>query len=187
MPVESVSRCKYGFILVDDYSRAGWVLPLRAKSDAPVEFEKWATMIQNGAGRTIKAVIFDNAREFVAGRMSEYCAQQGIWIISSVPYSPSSNRVTERLVGVATNGTHAMLQDANLPPCFWAEAITTFMYLQNRTPTKANNGTTLYECFYDTKYVPLFAIVGVLFRRYMNVVIASAQKRGGRFASCSIA
>jgi len=42
MPVESVSRCKYGFILVDDYSHAGWVLPLRAKSDAPIEFETWA-------------------------------------------------------------------------------------------------------------------------------------------------
>ena len=33
MPVESVSRCKYGFVLMDDYSRASWVLLLRAKSD----------------------------------------------------------------------------------------------------------------------------------------------------------
>jgi hypothetical protein len=39
MPVESVGHCKYGFILVDDYSRASWVLPLRAKSDAPTAFE----------------------------------------------------------------------------------------------------------------------------------------------------
>ena len=67
MPVESVSRCKYGFILVDNYSRAGWVLPLRAKSDAPVEFEKWVALIQNGTDRTIKTVMFDNARELVAG------------------------------------------------------------------------------------------------------------------------
>ena len=27
MPVESVSRCKYGFVLIDVDSRAGWVLP----------------------------------------------------------------------------------------------------------------------------------------------------------------
>jgi hypothetical protein len=80
--------------------------------------------------------------------MSEYCAQQGIRIISSVPYSRSSNGVAERLVGVATNGTHAMLRDANLPPRFWAEAMTTFMYLRNR---KTNNGTTPDERFYDTK------------------------------------
>ena len=34
MPVESVSRCKYGFVLMDDYSLGSWVPLLRAKSDA---------------------------------------------------------------------------------------------------------------------------------------------------------
>ena len=33
MSVESVGRCKYRFVLMDDYSRASWVLPLRAKSE----------------------------------------------------------------------------------------------------------------------------------------------------------
>jgi hypothetical protein len=37
MPVESVIRCKYGFVLMEDYSCASWVLPLRAKSEAPAE------------------------------------------------------------------------------------------------------------------------------------------------------
>ena len=32
MPVESVSKCKYGFVLMDDYTRASWVLLLKAKS-----------------------------------------------------------------------------------------------------------------------------------------------------------
>jgi len=40
MPVESISRFQYGFIPVDDDSRASWVLSLRATPDAPVEFEK---------------------------------------------------------------------------------------------------------------------------------------------------
>jgi hypothetical protein len=81
MPVEPVSRCKYGFILMDDYSRASWVLFLRAKSDAPVEFEKWVRRMQNGTGRTIKTVMFDNARELVAGRMREFCDERGIRIV----------------------------------------------------------------------------------------------------------
>ena len=42
-----------------DYSRASWVLPLRAKSNAPAEFE---VSMQNGTGSTIKAVVFDNAK-----------------------------------------------------------------------------------------------------------------------------
>jgi hypothetical protein len=44
-----------------------------------------------------------------------------------------------------------MLRDSNLPPRFWAEAMTTFMYLRNRTPTRANGGVTPYEHFYGVK------------------------------------
>jgi len=140
MPVESVSKYKYGFVLMDDYSQASWVLLLGAKSDAPIEFEKW-----------VRTVMFDNAKEFVAGRMKELCDERGIRIISSVPYSPSSNGIAERLVGVATNGTRAMLRDSGLPPRFWAEAMSTFMYLRNRTPTATNEGRTPYERFYKMK------------------------------------
>src|SRR5258706_5322370 len=151
MPVESVSDCKYGFVLMDDYLCASWVLHLRAKSDAPAKFEVWATKMANGMGSTIKAVMFDNAKELVAGRMKEYCKQKGIRINSSVLYSPSSNGVTKQLVGVATNGTHTMLCDSNLLPHFWAKAMTTFMYLCNRTPTRVTKGVIPYEHFYGMK------------------------------------
>ena len=70
MPVESVSRCKYGYVLMDDYF-------LRAKSDASVEFEKWVTMMQNGTGGTIRTVMFDNARKFVEGGMREFYDERG--------------------------------------------------------------------------------------------------------------
>ena len=49
-PVEPVSRRKYGFVLLNEYSHAGWVFPLRAKSDAPAKSEVWATKIENGTG-----------------------------------------------------------------------------------------------------------------------------------------
>ena len=42
MPVESVSCCMYGFVLMDKYSHASWVLSLRVKSNVPAEFEVWA-------------------------------------------------------------------------------------------------------------------------------------------------
>lgn len=50
-------------------------------------------------------------------------------IISSAPYSPSSNGVAKRLVGVARNGTQAMLQDLGLQQRFWGA---TFMYLHQQ-------------------------------------------------------
>jgi hypothetical protein len=44
-----------------------------------------------------------------------------------------------------------MLRDSNPPPRFWAEAMTTFMLLRNRMPTRANGGITPYERFYKAK------------------------------------
>ena len=64
MPVESVSRKKYGFVLMDDYSRASWVLLLRAKSDAPVEVEKWVNLMEKGTGSNVRMVMFDNAENW---------------------------------------------------------------------------------------------------------------------------
>ena len=40
-------------------------------------------------------------------------------------------------------------QDSGLPSRFWAEAMSTFMYLRNRTPTTTNEGKMPYELFYD--------------------------------------
>ena len=123
--------------------RAKWGVKV-GELDLYAEFEVWAAKVENGTGNTIKAVMFDNARELVLERMKGYCKQKGIRINSSVPYSPSSNGVAERLVGVATNGTRAMLRDSNLPPHFWAEAVTTYMYLRNRIRDEAGYGTHTY-------------------------------------------
>ena len=63
MPVESVSRCMYGFGLMDNYSRASWVLSLRVKSDAPAEFEVWAAKHDQGC--------YVRQREGARGRENE--------------------------------------------------------------------------------------------------------------------
>jgi len=98
----------------------------RVKSDPLIEFGKWVNLMENGTDKNIRTVIFDNAKELVAGWMKELCDKRGIRIISSVLYSPSPN-------SVATNGTWAMSHGSGLPPQFWAEAMGTFVYLQNRT------------------------------------------------------
>ena len=41
-----------------------------------------------------------------------------------------------------------MLTDSELPKTFWAEALATAIYLQNRSPTKPVEGKTPYEAVY---------------------------------------
>ena len=48
------------------YYTAFWVLLLRAKSDAPAEFETWVNPVENGREMRIEAVMFDNAKELLA-------------------------------------------------------------------------------------------------------------------------
>src|SRR5258708_40334184 len=111
----------------------------------------WKKLVESASGMKVRTVMFDNAKQLVEGKMKEFCNGHGIHIISSVPYSPSSNGIAEQLVGVATDGTCTMLRDSSLPPCFWAEVMNTFMYLRNQTPTVANDGKTPYELFYGMK------------------------------------
>ena len=95
------------------------------KSDPLIEFGKWVNLMENGTDKNVRMVIFNNAKELVAGRMKELCNKHGIWIISSVLYSPSSN-------SVATKGTQAISHGSGLPPQSWAEAMETFVYLLNQ-------------------------------------------------------
>jgi len=81
----------------------------------------------HGTGRSTKAVTFKQPKRLVAGRVSEFRGQQ------------DSNRVPERLVGEATNGTRAMLRKSNLPTRFWAEAVTTSMSLRNNEDEQGDN------------------------------------------------
>jgi len=95
MPIESVSKYKYGFVLMDNYSQASWVLLLRAKLDVPIKFEKWVNLMENSTKKRVRTVMFDNAKEFIARRMKELCNECGIRIILLVPYSPSLNGIAE--------------------------------------------------------------------------------------------
>jgi len=72
--------------------------------------------MENGTNKNIRMVIFNNAKELVAGWMKELCDECGIWIILLVLYSPSPNSVT-------TNGTWAISHGSGLPSRSWAEVM----------------------------------------------------------------
>jgi len=112
--------------------------------NALIKFGKWVNLMENGTDKNVRTVIFNNVKELVAGQMKELCDKHGIWIISSVPYSPSLN-------SIATKGTQVISHGSGLPPQSWAEVMETFMYPSNRTPMAMNKGRTPYELFYRIK------------------------------------
>jgi len=51
---------------------------------------------ENGKGRAIRTVVFDNAKELVAGGMDELYEQQGIRVISSLTHRLNTKVLTPR-------------------------------------------------------------------------------------------
>ena len=52
------------------------------------------------------------------------------------PYSPQSNRITERKNHTLTDLVNAILETAGLSKEWWGEAILTACHVLNRVPTK---------------------------------------------------
>jgi hypothetical protein len=72
--------------------------------------------VENETGERVKAEMFNQAKELTMGRMKELC---DIRTATSVPYSPASNGVAERMVGVMINAVRATLHDPGLPSRVW--------------------------------------------------------------------
>ena len=69
----------------------------------------------------------------------------------TVPKTPQQNGVAERLNRTLVEAVRSMLIDTNLPHKFWAEALSTAVYLKNRSPTKAVKDMTPFEAWKNTK------------------------------------
>ena len=90
--------------------------------------------IERSTGRQVKTLRSDNGVEYNSGEFTSYLAKEGIKHELTTPYTPQQNGITERLNCTLIEGVHTMLADSKLPRRFWAEALSTMVYLGNRSP-----------------------------------------------------
>ena len=76
---------------------------------------------------------------------------EGIRHELTVPKTPEQNGVAERLNRTLVEMARSMLLDAKLPKKFWAEAVSTAVYLKNRSPSKPLQDMTPYEAWHSRK------------------------------------
>ena len=151
MQVKSAGGKEYEYIAVEDYSRAVYTCPLKHKSDAPEAFKIFKAAAERESSKQMREVMKDNARELCMGEMKEICEKECIKLHTSVRYSPESNSVAERTIGVLTNAVRAMLHDSRLPKFLWAEAFNAATYVHNRTLMKALGSRMPFEVLYGAK------------------------------------
>ena len=81
----------------------------------------------------------------------------------TVPYTPQQNGVAERKNRSIVGAARAMLHDQSLPFFLWAEACSTAVYVQNRSPHRALGCKTPEEMFTGRKpEIGHFCIFGCL-------------------------
>jgi transposase InsO family protein len=136
---------RYFLLLVDDFSRYMWIALPPSKDAAAAAIKRIQAAAERKTGKKLLALRTDRGGEFAAADFNNYCAHLGVRRELTAPYSPQQNGVVERRNQMVVGTARSMLKDKALPGVFWGEAVTTAVYLLNRTSCKANQGATPYE------------------------------------------
>ncbi|TLX69460.1 transposase family protein, partial [Labilibacter sediminis] len=143
--VESMSGKKYILVIVDEFSRFTWVYFLRQKSETTATLIKFIKYIENHLKKPVRKIRSDNGTEFKNKELDGYLEERGIEHNFSAPYTPQQNGVVERKNRSLVEAARSMLNFANLPLYFWAEAIATACFTQNRSYLHKRFNITPYE------------------------------------------
>jgi transposase InsO family protein len=127
---DSLGHSKYLLTLTDDATRTFWVymLPNRSSSTVKNAFVEWKALVENQAGTTIQDLRTDGGE--YEKYMTTILKEAGIKHEITVPYSPQSNGVAERLNRTLLNMVRAMLKDCQD---------------RARRPSGESSGTKVYE------------------------------------------
>ncbi|GKA18588.1 putative ribonuclease H-like domain-containing protein, partial [Tanacetum coccineum] len=99
----------------------------------------------------VKVIRCDNGTEFKNRVMNQFCEMKGIKREFSVARTPQQNGVAERKNRTLIEAARTMLADSKLPTTFWAKAVNTACYVQNRVLVIKPHNKTPYELFLGRK------------------------------------
>ncbi|KAJ9546296.1 hypothetical protein OSB04_018839 [Centaurea solstitialis] len=145
MRIESLARKKYMLVLVDEFSRFTWLEFLRAKSDAADRIIAFIKRIQVSLNLQVKKLRSDNGTEFRNSKLQFFLEHVGISHNFSAVRTPQQNGVVERKNRTLVEAARSMMAHSGVPKSFWAEAVATACYTQNRTLIVKRTGKTAYE------------------------------------------
>ncbi|GJR15656.1 retrovirus-related pol polyprotein from transposon TNT 1-94 [Tanacetum coccineum] len=110
--------------------------------------KSFITGIENLVDRKVKVIRCDNRTEFKNREMNQFCEMKGILRQFSIARTPQQNRVAERRNRKLIEVARTMLADSKLPTTFWAEAVNSACYVQNRVLVVKPHNKTSYELFH---------------------------------------
>src|SRR3954467_4701815 len=128
----SLGGNKYGFVIVDDFSRYTWVFFLDDKSKVVDIFKSFAKRAQTEYEVSLKHIRSDNGTEFKNTHIEDFLDAYGFTHELSAAYTPQQNGVVKRKNRTLIEMARTMLAEYKTPIRFWAEAINTACHIINK-------------------------------------------------------
>ena len=128
-----------------------WLEVLRSKDEAFKFFRKIKAAAETQCGAKLRAFRTDRGGEFNSSEFTAYCEEHGILRNTTTPYSPQQNGVVERRNQTVVAMARSMMKAASIPGEFWGEAVTTAVFILNRSPTRSVVGMTPYEAWHGDR------------------------------------
>ncbi|GJZ88595.1 zinc finger, CCHC-type containing protein [Tanacetum coccineum] len=97
-PFRIVSRqgASYFVTFTDDFSRYGYVYPLKHKHEVFDSFKVFQKEVENQLGKTIKSLRSNRGDEYMSQEFLDHLKEHGIIAHRTLPYMPQNNGVSER-------------------------------------------------------------------------------------------
>ena len=133
MNAKSLSGDEYFLTFIDDKTHHTWVYILKHKDEVFAQICEWKSMVE----RTTRTLRTDNGGEYMSTECKSYLGQKEF--VMNSWYQRHLNKMVwlEQMNTTLVESVRSMLTDAKLPQKFWAEALSTAVYLRNRSPTVA--------------------------------------------------
>nr|GEY15635.1 hypothetical protein [Tanacetum cinerariifolium] len=161
MRVANINGKRYVLVIVDDYSRYTWTHFLRSKDETPEVLINFLRLIQRGLQAQVRVVRTNKGTKFFNQTLHAYFATEGILHQTSIAQTPEQNGVVKRRNRTFVEAARTMLSAAKVPLFFWAEAIATACFTQNRSLVIPRHEKTPYHIINDQKpSVKFFHIFG---------------------------
>lgn len=85
--------------------------------------------------KKLKTLRTDNVLKFLSNEFKDYCSKEGIHRHLTVRGMPQQNGLAERMNCTLFERIRCLMSNANMPKCFWEEALMTATHLVNRSPS----------------------------------------------------
>ena len=133
LPVRTPEGFKYVAVVVDEFSRHGFILPCRTKHDWVSSLETLFAQLNNkDPSLKIKALRSDGGELATSKSMATLCASLGVIMEVSPAYDKEFNGLVEAFIKVVTRKAATVLAQSRLPPMFSYDALSYACYIMNR-------------------------------------------------------